>query len=173
MPNLALDSHIRSVGTQPKGKTMKVAVNVLRVIQERIAPTINNAHVLHTDAINASRKIYDANEAKGFKLNGMQVKKIEKILLQGHAVGIGTLRTAAQEKTSEKNWKEHRAREGKSDTNRRKILDKMDRVHSAVLADIELCDCECEQRVIVATFLKHDLTKPWKISKCQPEVPCD
>jgi hypothetical protein len=173
MPNLALDSHIRSVGTQPKGKTMKVAINVLRIIQERIAPTINNAHVLHTDAINASRKIYDAKEAKGFKLNAAQIKKVEKILLQGHAVGIGSIRTAAQDKFSDKAWKEHRAREEKSNANRSKILDKMDRVHSAVLADLELCDCECEQRVIVAAFLKHNLTKPWKIGKCQPEVPCD
>jgi hypothetical protein len=161
------------VDTQPKGKTMKIERATKEIIRGHIGPAIACATEFERKANTASRKLYDVAEVKGFNFSAAQLAKIKKALLKGHNISISDIRTEAQVKVGDKLWEAHQKRMNVSKQKARKIINKMQELEITVRADLELCDCECEQRVIVATFLKHDLTKPWKISKCQPEVPRD
>jgi hypothetical protein len=152
---------------------MKVTSHVKSLISDRIDPIVLGAESFCNLACKKSREIYHDVVKKNFKLNAAQIKKIEKRLLNGRCVDINSIRTAAQNKAVEKAWGECTKRDLLSTKRRCGIRANMGNLRTAVLADLELCDCECEQRVIVAAFLKHNLTKPWKIGKCQPEVPCD
>ena len=150
---------------------MKVAPNIKAVIRVRLIQAANAARDLHDITRKASLEIYQAAKYKVFKLTPTQIKKVERLLLNGCFIGISDIHTTAQSKATDKAWDAHTARERSSGKMQTKILNRMRDLERAIMADLELCCCEDEQRAVVAKFAKHDIDKPWKIQAMEHHTP--
>ncbi|MBW2636525.1 MAG: hypothetical protein JRC86_03180 [Deltaproteobacteria bacterium] len=150
---------------------MKVGRNIKDVIRKQINIAISCARGIHSKCTHASLDIYRAKEKKIFKLTATQVAKVEKRLLSEGSISVPEIRSPMQTKFADKAWKEHKAREASSAKKQNKIINRIQDLDTAIMADLELCCCEDEQRAVVAKFAKHDITKPWKIQAAEHRCP--
>jgi hypothetical protein len=145
---------------------MKVTRNITNVIVLAVNTARQVAEGVEMGLLKLSCKQRQEADLKIFKLTVKQIHDIEKKLLKGAHVQLHTVTSPAQQRAMGKIWTKFAVIDQKARASYMKVSEHLMQLQLDVLADLELCSHESEQRAIVARFKKHDLSQPWAITEC-------